>query len=675
MFTDASEVGIGGCLFQIQDEGNLCPIAFFSRRLSPTQRRWDTREREAYAIKFGLQRYKEMIEGHKIYIFTDQSSLQWAESAPQSKIQRWVWYMQQFDAEVYYIRGNFNMIADWLSRTPPDDEGEKDEMIDGISVPLPVHVQVSTEMPMIRPPTLTELSESYGDAPAEDFRNLVKGDDRLWYHHKTGKLYIPPKFREPFLYWIHAGKHGSHRGIKATLKTLQRYVFWPRLQESVSDYISSCLLCSRMRIPNRAHPRAVLQRPCAFDLVSLDYVGPRDARGVSWYYLVLIDHATRYVVTSATTEPVTAHVIKTLKECWIRYFGTPNVILTDNGAQFTSYTFMTFVRTELYCTLAHTSPYNPEGNALNEAVHQSLDRGVVSRLSQPNILHFSEVLDKATHAYNAAWQSALRTSPFHALFGKDINLPGLQLLQPLVREGERRYVQRLRTYIQEVEQNLPTFPAEEKRASPANVVVGDHCIFERPEADQRRFNPDGHSAHAYGLKWSLPAKVIEVDRERSKVKEYATHLERYVPFSKVLMLPKFVPTTLRPINWKHIKMTMPPTWKEPLDSECLPEAYRHYSPPLKQRGDSAPEPYLGEAGESTAVATPQGSIPTSPRRGTKKRKRDEMPAEIIHQPILPVNLSDSSSSMESSDEEEVYYSIIKEEDDLPFELSAYLGSI
>ena len=80
IFTDASSVAVGGVIFQVYslpgEADSLHLISFFSRCLNDTEQRWDTRERECYAIKYALQHNSDMIQGHRIYIFTDHSSLQ-----------------------------------------------------------------------------------------------------------------------------------------------------------------------------------------------------------------------------------------------------------------------------------------------------------------------------------------------------------------------------------------------------------------------------------------------------------------------------------------------------------------------------------------------------------------------------------------------------------------------
>ncbi|GFS79388.1 retrovirus-related Pol polyprotein from transposon opus [Trichonephila clavipes] len=57
LYTDASATAIGACLSQNDEKGKDNPIAFFSKKLTETQTRWATIEREAYAVIEALKRF------------------------------------------------------------------------------------------------------------------------------------------------------------------------------------------------------------------------------------------------------------------------------------------------------------------------------------------------------------------------------------------------------------------------------------------------------------------------------------------------------------------------------------------------------------------------------------------------------------------------------------------
>ena len=91
---------------------------FISQKLTDTQRRWATIEKEAYAIVWALTKLKEVIIDSKIHIFTYHNSLTYlTESMSKSaKLVRWSLALQTFDVDVKYTKGKLNVVADCLSR-------------------------------------------------------------------------------------------------------------------------------------------------------------------------------------------------------------------------------------------------------------------------------------------------------------------------------------------------------------------------------------------------------------------------------------------------------------------------------------------------------------------------------------------------------------------------------
>jgi hypothetical protein len=70
MYTDASQDAVGAVL--MQREGI---VGFFSKRLSSTERRYGTFDRETLAIVLALQYFRVWILWQKIAVFSDHKSL------------------------------------------------------------------------------------------------------------------------------------------------------------------------------------------------------------------------------------------------------------------------------------------------------------------------------------------------------------------------------------------------------------------------------------------------------------------------------------------------------------------------------------------------------------------------------------------------------------------------
>ena len=94
------------------------PIAFASQKLTGSQLNWAIIEKEAFAIIWALDRFRNILYGAHISIMSDHNPLQYIrESAPKSaKLMRWALALQEFDVEIHYTKGCHNVVADYLSR-------------------------------------------------------------------------------------------------------------------------------------------------------------------------------------------------------------------------------------------------------------------------------------------------------------------------------------------------------------------------------------------------------------------------------------------------------------------------------------------------------------------------------------------------------------------------------
>jgi hypothetical protein len=119
LHTDSSDFAVGGTLSQYANDGiTLCPIAFTSKKLTPTQQRWIAAERESFAVIHCLETWNYILYGCKIILFTDSSPLTYiaSSSSTSSKLCRWALKLQRFDVTIRHIAGNKNVVADMLSR-------------------------------------------------------------------------------------------------------------------------------------------------------------------------------------------------------------------------------------------------------------------------------------------------------------------------------------------------------------------------------------------------------------------------------------------------------------------------------------------------------------------------------------------------------------------------------
>ena len=121
--TDSSDYAIGGCMSQMQwcDKAEAeveKPIAFASKSLEKSQRKYCTTRKELLAVLTFVQQFRHYLLGRQFLIRTDHSSLRWLMSfkSPTDQMARWLEVLSQYDFKIVHRAGRLHINADFLSR-------------------------------------------------------------------------------------------------------------------------------------------------------------------------------------------------------------------------------------------------------------------------------------------------------------------------------------------------------------------------------------------------------------------------------------------------------------------------------------------------------------------------------------------------------------------------------
>ena len=75
--TDASDYGIGGVLFQKNEQNSEQPVAYFSSTLSKPKRKYAVKLKEMLAVVASLNHFRFYVLGRRFLVRTDHSAQQW----------------------------------------------------------------------------------------------------------------------------------------------------------------------------------------------------------------------------------------------------------------------------------------------------------------------------------------------------------------------------------------------------------------------------------------------------------------------------------------------------------------------------------------------------------------------------------------------------------------------
>ena len=100
---DASDIGIGGILHQVQGDRERV-IAYASRSLNKDEKNYCITEKELLAVRYFIEYFRQYLLGRRFRVRSDHQSLVWLFQLkePRGKIARWLEILSQYDFSIEY---------------------------------------------------------------------------------------------------------------------------------------------------------------------------------------------------------------------------------------------------------------------------------------------------------------------------------------------------------------------------------------------------------------------------------------------------------------------------------------------------------------------------------------------------------------------------------------------
>ncbi|GFW23789.1 transposon Tf2-8 polyprotein [Trichonephila clavipes] len=409
LHVDASDYAIGGALHQVVDS-ELQPLAFFSRKLTSSEKSYSAYDRELLAIYSAIRHFRYMLEARDFTVFTDHKPLTYAFRQKSDKCSprqiRQLDFISQFTTNIVHIPGSDNIAADVLSR------------VSAITFPSQIDYDCIAETQqtdqelhtLIASGTSLELKKvTFPNSSTEIMCDLSTG---------TARPYIPKQHRQDVFSAMH---NLSHPGIRRSVHLMKQRFVWPSISSDVAKWARHCLACQKSKIHRHTRsPLSSFQEPSQrFDHVHLDLIGPLPPSNGYTYCLTMIDRFSKWPEAQPLKDITAETVAEAFFSSWVSRFGTPAILTTDRGRQFESSLFKALSKL-LGVQKCRTTGYHPQANGMIEELHRPLKSAIKCHATE----RWTEVLPIILLGLRASLKEDILCTPAELVFGTTIRLPG-----------------------------------------------------------------------------------------------------------------------------------------------------------------------------------------------------------------------------------------------------------
>lgn len=425
MFTiqsDASDSGVGAVLTQnINDEEKV--IAYFSAKLTKTQKNYAATERECLAVILAVEKFRPYIDGCHFTVITDCSSLLCLQNMrePTSRLARWALRLQAYDFKLLHRKGKHNVVPDALSRM----------FVNAIELSKFIN---TTDKKYLK---LAENIKEKGTA-----ESTYKYENDLIYkstgsrHGNVWKILVPTDMVNDVITDGHDDILSGHGGYWKTLERIKNSYFWHKMNIDIAEYVRKCQVCQSVKQTNESQIDEMggfRDAKYPWRHIACDFIGPlpRSRLGNSWI-LTVVDGFSKYVnvfpLKTATSELLIDRLINNV----FLKFGVLQQITCDNGTQFHSAKF-TNALSKYNITPQYTARYHPQANyseSVNKVINNAIN--IEEKLHDKWDVNLNEIIC----AINSSAHTQTKKSPYEILYAAPMVVDG-QMHQLFADANER----------------------------------------------------------------------------------------------------------------------------------------------------------------------------------------------------------------------------------------------
>ncbi|RAL63904.1 hypothetical protein DID88_003092 [Monilinia fructigena] len=440
--TDSSDYALGGVLSQKGKDQKWHPVAFHSRKLQPAEMNYEIHDKELLSIVDCLQKWRQYLEGaeHKIEIYSDHQNLAYFTTAKvlNRRQARWAEILSTYWFTINFRPGRLNEKADILSRLPqyrPEKGGSEDQPI--TTVLQPKHFSYSTgpavlvssarlcsiPTPNWTPDFIKKVKEAA--KKDDDYQYQVRSPDKdvvlqegLLY--RKNRLWVPSELRKSVLESEHDTRVAGHMGMDKTMELVTRNFWWPKLEETVRQYVAGCLECqqnknSRHATYGKLQPIELHYKP--WHTVTMDFITDLPVSNGCDSIWVMVDPFTKmaHFVALKIEGKKTEDLIRIFARTYWRLHGVPTDIVSDRDSRFTAGLWKDFLKLVGIKSRMSTA-FHPQTDGQTERINQILEIYLRAFVNY-EMSNWEDLLATAEFAYNNSTTTSTGLTPFYANYG------------------------------------------------------------------------------------------------------------------------------------------------------------------------------------------------------------------------------------------------------------------
>ena len=436
--SDASDYVVAAVLSQKDEQGELKPVAYMSKKMSPQECNYEIYDKELLAIIRAFEEWHPELAGtpveEPINVLTDHKNLEYFMSSKQlnRRQARWAEFLSEFNFRITYRPGKQGTKPDSLTRRAgdlpdsyndarnqhqhqtilkpahlgkgvrtavslsaalldetehaisyltsmiydlseqvgfDDEESQEESSLEGLGEPAKESCEELAVLPIAEASDILEevkrayniddvtqrLKEAKTSQQRKIPQDLVKAnirielkdceviDDLLYVNRR---LYVPnvPTLHTAIIRQIHESPPGGHAGRASTYERVSRHYYWPRMTNTVAQYVKSCHTCKRSKTYRDGKQGLLKPLPIPeryWEDISVDFITPlpicqRFGRAYQ-HIMTVVDRLSKKKKFVALDSLEVEAIVQAFIEWIWREEGYPKSIVSNRGTQFTAH--------------------------------------------------------------------------------------------------------------------------------------------------------------------------------------------------------------------------------------------------------------------------------------------------------------------------------------------------